>query len=114
MRRCAIPGSAMSPATRRTCFPVGSISLAAAVSACWRRPLMTTFAPLFTSSIAVAFPRPLLPPVITKTFPCTLTLRFLLGFLQSVRPANELGGPLADDHARRHGVARGDAGHDRR
>lgn len=35
---------------------VGSISFAAFTSACSRRPLMTTFPPRFTNSIATAFP----------------------------------------------------------
>jgi hypothetical protein len=45
------------------------ICLTASSSSAWRRPVMKTWAPSATNRRAVARPMPLLPPVMTATFP---------------------------------------------
>src|SRR3984957_6559641 len=45
------------------------IVFTASSSSCWRRPVMKTYAPSLTKSLAVANPIPSVPPVMTATFP---------------------------------------------
>jgi len=46
--------------------PIRALALS---SSDWRRPVMKTYAPSSTNFFAVANPIPLLPPVMTATFP---------------------------------------------
>ena len=62
----------MSVKTVSTLPPSALILDATSSRAACRRALITTFAPLFAKSIAVAAPTPELPPVITAVFPFKL------------------------------------------
>jgi len=77
-RACA--GSRTSPARAATTSadaspvtaPVAvTISCAAPSNTSWRRPAISTLAPQRTSSIAVAFPSPVPPPVTSPTLPAS-------------------------------------------
>src|SRR5258708_38615686 len=50
------------------------IAFTASSSSFWRRPVMKTWAPSLTKSFAAAKPIPEVPPVITATFPCNLSI----------------------------------------
>src|SRR5580658_2240975 len=66
---------AVSPATGIHPSP---ILAAAASSASLRLPVIYTVAPSFTNAFAVAKPMPLLPPVMTATFPSSRFTEHLL------------------------------------
>jgi hypothetical protein len=67
-----------SPCTPVILLP---ISFTAAANSGSRRPVMKTYAPLFTNYCAVARPMPLLPPVISAIFPSSLLIYFFLVFI---------------------------------
>src|SRR6266853_5942076 len=50
------------------------IDATASSSSFWRRPVMKTSAPSLTKSFAVARPIPCVAPVMTATFPCSLSI----------------------------------------
>src|SRR5580693_5610389 len=64
-----------SPCTAEMFLP---ICFTAASSSPLRRPVIKTYAPSATKRCAVARPIPLLPPVMTATFPSSLSMSFLL------------------------------------
>src|SRR3989442_15243560 len=75
-RRSRSPRFATSPCTLVTFLP---ISFTAAANSGSRRPVMKTYAPSFTNCLAVARPMPLLPPVMSASFPSSLPMYFSLG-----------------------------------
>src|ERR1700687_3026692 len=50
------------------------IAFTASSSSFWRRPVMKTYAPSLTKSLAEAKPIPVVPPVTTATLPCNLPM----------------------------------------
>src|ERR1700716_1277789 len=60
-----------SPCTPVTFLP---ISFTAAANSGSRRPVMKMYAPSFTNCFAVARPMPLLPPVMSASFPSSLPM----------------------------------------
>src|SRR5712664_3471174 len=50
------------------------IAFTASSSSFWRRPVMKTYAPSLTKSLAEAKPIPVVPPVTTATLPCNLPI----------------------------------------
>src|SRR5882724_5623457 len=67
--------SVTSTGSASACPPARSMRSCVSASAVARRPVTTTFAPPFASSIAAAWPMPLPPPVTQAIFPASPLMR---------------------------------------